>query len=91
MLTRGWGLAQLIENLPRMLKALGSIFSAAYIRPCGQHTCNPRTQEVEEEGSEVQGHPQLNIVFKVSLQDPDSNQNFVSHSYPAIPPTQLLP
>lgn len=31
------------------------------------HTCNPNTQEVEIERSEVQGHPRLHGEFKSSL------------------------
>jgi hypothetical protein len=27
------------------------------------HTCNPSTQKEEEEGSEIQGHPQIHSVL----------------------------
>lgn len=57
-----WGVAQLAECLPSMLKALDlclSLSSGTKNNPvahtCNPHTCNPHTWEVEAIRSQTQG------------------------------------
>lgn len=57
-----WNSARLPRRPPRIqFPALQKIWTWV------EHTCNPRTGEVEAAGSEVQGHPQLQNEFEVSL------------------------